>query len=115
VDAYLYKKEHDWLVDLAACEKQAKPWRRYKLSYRLVSDLHFELPVGAWPEHLLEFYHHGCGIFSCIDVKTDRIFLIDSGGVVFYEANSLEEWLERWLQGEMYVEVEEPPLFEEFP
>ncbi len=115
VDAYLYKKGHDRLVDLAAYEKQAKPWRGYKLSYRLVSDLHFELPVGVWPEHLLEFYHDGCGIFSCIDVSTGRIFLINSDGVVFYEANSLEEWLERWLQGEMYVEVEEPPLFDEFP
>ncbi len=115
VDAYLYKKGHDRLVDLAAYEKQAKPWRGYKLSYRLVSDLHFELPVGVWPEHLLEFYHDGCGIFSCIDVSTGRIFPINSDGVVFYEANSLEEWLERWLQGEMFMEVEETPLSDEFP
>jgi len=43
------------------------------------------------------------------------LFWVDDDYVVFYEANSLEEWLERWLQGEMFMEVEETPLSDEFP
>jgi hypothetical protein len=115
VDAYLYKKEHYRLVDLAAYEQWAKPYAGPMRPHKVVSHLYVELPRDVWPERLLEFYNHGCGTFSCIDADTDRIFWVDDGYVVFYEANSLEEWLERWLQGEMYVEVEEPPLFEEFP
>jgi SMI1 / KNR4 family (SUKH-1) len=115
VDAYLEKKEHYRLVDLAAFEQWAKPYTGSMGSHRVASHQYVELPRDVWPDRLLEFYHDGCGIFSCIDVSTGRIFLIDSDGVVFYEANSLEEWLERWLQGEMFMEVEETPLSDEFP
>jgi len=103
-----------FLVDLAECEKHAEVYTGYPLPRKLVSDLFFELPVGVWPEQLLEFDFHGSGIFSCIDVSTGRIFLLYDS-VVFYEANSLEEWLERWLHGEMFMEVEETPSSEEFP
>jgi len=48
------------------------------------------------PESLLGFYSHGCGRFSNIDLNTGRIFL-DSHPYLYYEAHSLEEWLERWL------------------
>jgi len=115
VDAYLYKKEHHRFVDLAECEKLAEVYTGYPRPYKLVSDLFFELPIGVWPEQLLEFDFHGCSICTCIDVSTGRIFLLSDGSVVFYEANSLEEWLERWLHGEMFMEVEQTPLSDEFP
>jgi len=63
-----------------------------------------EPPNHAWPDSLLEFYHHGCGEFSCIDMKTDRIF-VGGNPLLWYEANSLEEWFERWLRDEFYAQV----------
>jgi hypothetical protein len=55
-----------------------------------------EPPDATWPDSLLESYHHGCGDFSSIDLKTGRIF-VGGNPLLWYEANSLEEWFERWL------------------
>ncbi len=74
VDAYLEKKEHYRLVDLAACEQWAKPYTGPMRPHKVVSHLYVELPRDVWPERLLEFYNHGCGTFSCIDADTDRFF-----------------------------------------
>src|SRR5713226_2691463 len=66
------------------------------IGYTVVLNRIIELPERALPESLLGFYCDGCGIFSSIDLNTGRIFL-DSHPYLYYEANSLEEWLERWL------------------
>ena len=88
VDAYLEKKELYRLVDLAVCEQWAKPYTGPMRPHKVVSHLYVELPRDVWPERLFEFYNHGCGMFSCIDANTDRIFWVDDDYVVFYEANS---------------------------
>jgi hypothetical protein len=105
VDAYLSKKERYRFVELTTCEQQAEPYLGpgYLHRNKLVSNLYFDLPSDVWPDRLLQFYDQGCGDYSCIDVNTNRIFLVASDERVLYEANSLEEWLERWLQDDMYA------------
>ncbi len=66
----------------------------------------YEFPHGVWPERLLPLCDWGCGIGSFIDARTERIFQVyasDRGWhyILEYRAASLEEWLERWLSGEM--------------
>jgi hypothetical protein len=58
-----------------------------------------------WPRRVLRFVEWGCTIWSCIDARTGRILRYDPVSEVpekdmTPEADSLEEWLERWLSGE---------------
>ena len=104
VDAYLWRKQYYRPISLAACEKQTTeiPWKA--LPPYVISNRILEPPERMWPASLLEFYHHGCGDFSCLDLSTGRVF---GGGNPFlwFEANSLEEWFERWLCDEFYAPV----------
>jgi hypothetical protein len=84
------------LVDLAAYEPLAYDIDVRNIGYTVVLNKVIELPERALPESLLGFYSHGCGAFSSIDLGTGRIFS-DSHPYLYYEAYSLEEWLERWL------------------
>jgi hypothetical protein len=63
-----------------------------------------EGPVVQWPRRVLRFLDWGCNIVSCIDARSGRIlrYEFDSGVPeedMTVEADSLEEWLRRWLQG----------------
>ena len=84
------------LVDLAAYEPLAYDIDVSSIGYPVVLNKVIELPERALPESLLRFYSRGCGIFSHIDLGTGRIFL-DAYPDLYYEAHSLEEWFERWL------------------
>jgi len=97
VEMYLWRKREFQPIDLAECEKQAYEISMEENAFKLVSNLEMEPPDETWPESLLAFYHHGCGDFSSIDLKTGRIF-VGGNPLLWYEANSLEEWFERWLQ-----------------
>ncbi len=101
VDMYLEGREEvrqgrAQLVDLAAYEQLAYDIDVRNIGYTVVLNRVIELPERALPESLLGFYSDGCGIFSSIDLNTGRIFL-ESHPYLYYEAHSLEEWLERWL------------------
>jgi hypothetical protein len=102
VDAALMRRKGYRPVDLAECEKQAYAIPTKELPFTLVSNMEIEPPDGTWPESLLDFCHHGCGDLSSIDIRTGRIF-VGGNPLLWYEATSLEEWFERWLNGEMNV------------
>ena len=84
------------VVDLATYEQLAYYIDVRNIGYPVVLNRAIELPARALPGSLLGFYSDGCGIFSSIDLNTGRIFL-DSHPYLYYEAHSLEEWFERWL------------------
>lgn len=96
IEAYLWRKQEFQPIYLAECEKKAYKTAIENLPFRLISNLVIEPPVGTWPESLLDLFHHGCGDFSCIDIESGRIF-VGGNPYLWYEANSLEEWLGRWL------------------
>lgn len=102
VEAYHWRKQYYQPIDLAVCEQQAQENPFRDLPFRVVSNKMLEPPEMTWPTSLLEFYHHGCGDFSSIDLHTGRIF-VGGNPLLWYEANSLEEWLERWLHDEFYT------------
>lgn len=104
VEAYLWRRQYYRPIDLAECERQAteSPWK--DLPFQTVSSKVLKPPDDTWPSSLLEFYHHGCGDFSSLDLKTDRIF-VGGNPFLWYEANSLEEWLERWLRDDSSANV----------
>lgn len=72
---------------------------------------YFELPSHIKPAFLLDLCYLGCGMASCIDGKSGRIYqtcavgeMTENGeweGMVGYEleAESLEDWLDMWLEG----------------
>jgi hypothetical protein len=102
VDAYLWRKKYYRPIDLAECERQAIESNWKELPFKAISRMVLEPPNDTWPDSLLEFYHHGCGEFSCLDLATGRIF-VGGNPYLWYEANSLEEWFERWLHDEFYA------------
>lgn len=53
----------------------------------------------VWPEHLLELCEWGCNISTYIHADTGQIMQGQKGPIMIV-ADSLEEWLERWLAGE---------------
>ena len=89
VDAYLWRKKYYRPIDLAECERQAIESNWKELPFKAILRMVLEPPNDTWPDSLLEFYHHGCGEFSCIDMKTDRIF-VGGNPLLWYEANSLK-------------------------
>lgn len=102
VEAYLWRKTHYRSIELAECESQAYEIKMKGLPFKLVSNRELLPPDRTWPDSLLEFFHHGCGDFSSIDLKTGRIF-VGGNRPLWYEANSLEEWLGRWLDDDFYM------------
>lgn len=102
LEAYLARKTSYRSIELAECEKQAYEINPQVVPFKLVSNRGLLPPPGTWPSSLLEFYHHGCGDFSSIDLQTGRIF-VGGNFPLWYEANSFEEWLERWLADEFYA------------
>ena len=54
------------------------------------------LPGNVWPEYMLPLCYHGCTCFTYIHAVSGRLFNERNE----YVAESLEEWLERWLLGE---------------
>jgi hypothetical protein len=63
----------------------------------------YELSEEVWPERMLPLCYWGCGICTYIDANTEHIFQCtgsEHGYILRYVAASLEEWLERWLNGE---------------
>lgn len=57
------------------------------------------LDTSLWPKHLIFLCDWGCGFFSFLHAKTGHVYYFGED-YLFYQAGSLEEWLERWLQGE---------------
>jgi hypothetical protein len=100
VEAYQWRKQYYLPIDLAACEQQAEDTPFTDLPFHVVSSKMLEPPDTTWPASLLEFYHHGCGDFSSLDLTTGRIF-VGGNPYLWYETNSLEEWFECWLRGEL--------------
>jgi hypothetical protein len=66
----------------------------------------FEPFFDEWPARMLQILHWGCNIWSCVDVRTGRVFRyewLDGTRVLdcmVPEADSLQTWFERWLSGE---------------
>jgi hypothetical protein len=89
-----YNKGRDSVqhIDLAAYEKE------------IAAAGEVELPLGVYPDRFLFICYWGCGIGTDIECKTGRIFQGQASRpgyyVLEYRAASLEEWLERWLNGE---------------
>lgn len=62
-------------------------------------------PIEEWPRRILRIVEWGCGIGSCIDARSGQILRYDPTAQgdpardMTFEAESLEEWLQRWLRG----------------
>ena len=69
---------------------------------------HIELHPGMWSARFLHLCYDGCGEDHFLDGNSGRVYHVGCGSheekgyasLISYEANSLEEWLEKWLQGE---------------
>ncbi len=67
-----------------------------------------ELRPGMWPARFLHLCYDGCGEDHFLDGNSGRVYYVGCGSeeedgftlLLSHEANSLEEWLENWLQGE---------------
>jgi len=67
-------------------------------------------PWSTFPEPLLPICHWGCGIYSFVDCSSSdaQMWAVDPNGmprdvnVVFHQDKSLPDWLDRWVDGELY-------------
>ncbi|HEY2511785.1 MAG TPA: SMI1/KNR4 family protein [Polyangiaceae bacterium] len=97
----------DWAANIAEAYRQDRD-----LSPRLEesdaepgSDAWFEPYYDEWPGRVLRLVHWGCAIWSCLDVRRDRVFRFEhlhgtrTREAMLVEATSLKSWLEGWLQG----------------
>ena len=75
------------LIDLEQCEKSAGDRKKIYLD-----------PL-FWPKYIIELCEWGCGYFSLLHAPTGRVYYFGED-YLFHQADSLEEWLERWLRGE---------------
>jgi len=61
-----------------------------------------------WPRFLIPIVDWGCGIEICIDCTGGHILRCgpwdENNYGLEYLADSLEEWLQRWMRGELYPE-----------
>jgi SMI1 / KNR4 family (SUKH-1) len=80
------------LIDIEQCEK---PGGDRKKIY---------IDPAVWPKHLIELCEWGCGYFSLLHAPSGRVYYFGED-YLFQQANSLEEWLERWLRGENLEQV----------
>jgi hypothetical protein len=92
--------EHRGLVRLVDLADYAGQWRGGNGGEYLL------LPNEVWPEQLLSLEDLGCCMQACLDCKTGRVLCTaPSGNDEEYEigliAPSLEDYLERWLSGEV--------------
>lgn len=53
----------------------------------------------AQPTYFISICNWGCGYTSFLHAKTGRVYYVGEN-YLYYQASSLEEWLERWLRGE---------------
>jgi hypothetical protein len=66
----------------------------------------FEPFYDEWPLRVLRMVHWGCDIWSCLDTRTGRVHRHESlhgkraRDAMVVEADSLEQWLTRWLAGD---------------
>lgn len=58
-----------------------------------------ELHPFTWPTHLICLCDWGCGFSSYLHAKTGRVYYCGEKYLI-HQANSLQEWLERWMKGE---------------
>lgn len=70
-----------------------------------------EVKPSLWPERALMLCDWGCNMYSCLDCSSPDlpIFRMDSNQNVMVEwaveASSLEEWLENWLDGKPWTDL----------
>jgi SMI1/KNR4 family protein SUKH-1 len=88
------------LVDLADYAQQWMPTRSSKGLLLL--------PYAVWPAQLVPLEDLGCCQHACLDCKTGRVYCTaPSASDEEYElgliADSLEDYLERWLRGELLL------------
>lgn len=94
-------REHRAPVRLVDLADYAEHWRPSADGTRVLL-----LPSAVWPEQLLSLEDLGCCMQACLDCKTGRVLCIaPSDNDEEYElgpiAPSLEEYVERWLRGEV--------------
>lgn len=73
---------------------------------------YIRLGPGVWPTHFLHLCDWGCGMESYLHGKSGHVYHVSPGDssvtidgemgftLLWRQTNSLEEWIERWLQGE---------------
>lgn len=62
--------------------------------------------VSAWPRFVLPICEEGCGNYFCLHAVTGQMLTVEiwdahESGLA-YVADSLEQWLEAWLEGTVY-------------
>lgn len=69
----------------------------------------FEPFYDEWPGGFVRVLHWGCAIWTCVDSRTGRVYRYEhfhgktSRDAMSPQADSLEEWLQRWLRGELFA------------
>lgn len=91
---------------------------RYTSTSENVVVLHEQMTEQDWPEHLLLFCYWGCDIYSVLNVNTGQVGILDLDAceegtppeeVVLWQTESLQEWLENWLEGkDLFFDLDEP-------
>lgn len=89
---YLYTKGVSRLVDISFYEKRQQPTKL------------LQLPEYVHPDRFITLCHWGCAMYSYLDCASGRVF----GGSGYrdfygfsYQAPSLFEWLDRWVNGQL--------------
>ena len=76
---------------------------RYASTASSVVETYLAWRAGEWPRDYLPFCYHGCTVYSVIDLNTGRIGITDtevyeagadSSEFLFWQKDSLSDWLE---------------------
>jgi hypothetical protein len=65
------------------------------------------VPFDQWLRGLFSLCEWGCAIQICQNSATGRLYRVEPSGDgyhITHEAESLEEWLERWMHAELYTQ-----------
>jgi hypothetical protein len=71
----------------------------------------FEPFYDEWPARVLRVLNWGCAIWSCLDARSGQVLRFErlqgkrTRDLMIVEADSLEQWLTRWLAGDQLWEM----------
>lgn len=100
------------IIDFADYDGQWQEVRDTGKNGKVRTIRYLKLSSCFWPEQFLPICDWGCVNESCLDCKTGRVYRFgvakDESHLIWLQASSLKEWLERWTK----LPFDSPDLFD---